>query len=419
MIDNMHHQIDLFEDVLAVYGKSECLSNSDLYRLVGERANIDVSEWDRQEAIGQAGDLHKPLKRQMRWYQQTLKELGLLERAEGERGVWRLTLKGKSKLTPSEDGTALLGFSTNLGVAIWTNCERGFPALDQPINLMLTSLPYPLAVPRDYGNPKETEYVDWVCRIMEPIVANLAKGASLVINVGNDVFLKGSPARSLYKQRMVLALHDRFGLSLMDELIWENPTRPPGPVRWASMSRQQLNGTFEPCYWFTMDPLNVKADNRRVLQPHSQQHIDLIRRGGENRVTSYADGAHHVRQGSYANETLGKIPRNVLRIPHNCADKRELAKLAKLAGLPVHGATMPLKLAKLIIEFLTEKDDLVVDPCAGWFRTAKAAEELGRRWFATEKMGEYVLGGGLSFLKRPGFEMFGGLTGQPLPLAAT
>jgi site-specific DNA-methyltransferase (cytosine-N4-specific) len=70
---------------------------------------------------------------------------------------------------------------------------------------------------------------------------------------------------------------------------------------------------------------------------------------------------------------------------------------------------MPLNLAKMIIEFLTEKDHLIADPCGGWFRTAKAAELLGRRWVSTEYIGEYVLGGALGMRDSEGFEMFGRL----------
>lgn len=421
-------QFDLFNDVLSAYAEAGALSNPQLYAQLSARSPDAGAAFGQRAPIGAAGALHSPLKRQVRWYQQTLKALGLLEKWEKleeptkggtSRGHWRLTAQGQRRigqaraaLTPAPSSGALLGFSTRLGVALWSRAEHAFPLLGEPIHLCLSSLPYPLAVPRDYGNPKESEYIDWVCALLEPIVAQLAPGGSVVLNVGNDVFIKGSPARSLYKERMVIALHDRLGLQMMDTLIWENPSRPPGPLRYASLSRQQLNASYEPFYWFTNAPQACRANNRRVLQPHSEAHLKLMAQGGEQRNTSaslYGDGAHRVRKGSYGNETAGKIPRNVITMGHRCADKSEVSKLARAAGLPVHGATMPLKLAKFMIEFLTEKNDLVVDPCAGWFRTAKAAEQTGRRWFATEQMGEYVLGGALGFRDAEGFECFGAL----------
>ena len=421
-------QFDLFNDVLSAYAEASVLSNPQLYAQLSARSSVAAAAFGRRAPIGACGALHSPLKRQVRWYQQTLKALGLLEKVEkvekasSARGHWRLTAQGERRigqarpaLTPAPGAAALLGFSTRLGVALWSRAEAAFPLLGEPIHLCLSSLPYPLAVPRDYGNPKESEYVDWVCTLLEPIVAQLAHGASVVLNVGNDVFMKGSPARSIYKERMVIALHDRLGLQMMDTLIWENPSRPPGPVRYASVSRQQLNAAYEPFYWFTNAPQACRANNRRVLQPHSPAHLALIARGGEQRDTAdagYGDGAHRVRAGSYGRATVGKIPRNVITMGHRCADKSALAAQARAAGLPVHGATMPLKLAQFMVEFMTDKGDLVVDPCAGWFSTARAAERTGRRWFATEQMGEYVLGGALGFQDAEGFECFGALDGM-------
>ncbi|MHB0929514.1 MAG: DNA methyltransferase, partial [Candidatus Nanopelagicales bacterium] len=74
---------------------------------------------------------------------------------------------------------------------------------------------------------------------------------------------------------------------------------------------------------------------------------------------------------------------------------------------PVHGATLPLGLAKFLIQFLTGEGDeeLVVDPFGGWGRTAKAAEELGRRWILSELMYEYARGTAEGFRGAPGFKL--------------
>lgn len=402
-------QADLFDHVLPAYASGGALSNDDLYRAISESSGLPLSAWDERSPVGEAGEMHSLLKRRARWWQQSLRAIGLLERVEGKRGTWQITKKGKAKLTPAEDGKVLLGFSTNLGIALWAKAESAFPLLNEPIHLCLSSLPYVLRQQRAYGGVSEQEYVDWALRLLEPIVKQLAPGGSIALNLGNDCFMPGLPSRSLYKERLLLKLVDSFGLAPMDTLIWENPSRPPGPLRWSSLSRQQLNASYEPIYWLTNDPKRCFANNRRVLQPHTERHLALIARGGENRTTSYGDGSHRVRPGSYSQPTEGRIPRNVIRMSHLCADKKDLSKLARAASLPVHGATMPLNLAKMIIEFLTEKDHLIADPCGGWFRTAKAAELLGRRWVSTEYIGEYVLGGALGMRDCDGFEMFGRL----------
>lgn len=279
-----------------------------------------------------------------------------------------------------------------------------FSRIECPITLCVTSPPYPLAKARSYGNPSETVYVDWLCRQLEPIVKNLVRGGSIALNISNDIFLTGTPARSLYRERLLLALHDRLGLYKMDELVWSNPSKPPGPVQWASIARQQLHVGWEPIYWLTNDPRAVRADNRRVLQAHSERHLKLIQGGGESRLRSYSDGAYRLHPGRFGNPTEGKIQRNVLTFGHTCGDQRAYKRAARAAGLPAHGAPMPLALAKFLIEFMSEPEDLVVDPFGGSFTTAKAAEMLGRRWLSTECMLQYVLGAAYRFHDTTGFQ---------------
>lgn len=402
-------QIDLFAGVLEAYDHAGGeVENADLYRRVGVAVGIDEQAWDARVPIGKAQELHSPLRRQVRWQQQTLRALGLLEHG-GRRGSWKLTPLGKKKLTPAPSGRVLLGFSTDLGLALWADCDDVFARLDEPAHLVLTSPPYPLAVPRAYGNPTPEDYVDWLCARLEPVVKLMAPGASIALNVSNDIFIPGTPGRSLYRARLEIALHERLGLHGMDTLIWANLSKAPAPLRWSSLTRQQTNVAYEPILWLTNDPVRVRSDNRRVLTPHSEKHAKLIARGGETRVTNYGDGANRLRAGSFGNTTAGRIPRNILSYGHRCGDQQPARDFARAHGLPEHGAAMPLPLAKFLVEFLTEKGDLVVDLFAGIGTTARAAELTGRRWITTERAGEYVLSGAQRFAGCEGFEEFGGV----------
>ncbi|MNR71448.1 Modification methylase PvuII [compost metagenome] len=402
----MSKQLDLFSAVLHAYSKDDgVLTNNELYERVAWATETPADVAAHREPIGEKGALHSPFARKVRWYQQTLKQAGILERVE--RGVWRLTQAAGKDLNRIDSKVALVGFSTELGVAILGSCEHVFSSIDAPITLVVTSPPYPLATARKYGNPSEAEYVDWICRTLEPVVKNLVPGGSICLNVSNDIFAGGgSPARSLYRERLVLALHDRLGLHKMDELIWENRSKPPGPIQFASKARTQLNVVYEPVYWLTNDPHRVKSDNRRVLLEHTEKHLRLIAQGGEQRDEVYSDGAYRVRPGSYGNATEGRIPRNILSFGHRCAAQIAYKKAAREQGLPVHGAPMPLKLAEFLIKFLSTPGDLVADPFGGSFTTADAAQRLGRRWLATECMVEYVVGGALRFTQAPGFNMW-------------
>lgn len=403
-------QLELFDTVLAAYGQGGVLRNEALYDRVAQVARIPVEKLNARQPIGRAKAPHSTEKRRIRWTQQTLRQLGLIERDEaGGRGTWRITPAGKKKLTPAAPKKVLLGFSTKLGVALWASCDDVFAHLDEPIHLMLSSPPYPLRQPRAYGNPTTAEYVDWLCAKIEPIVRHLVPGGSICLNLSNDIFEPGSPERSLYQERLLCALYDRLGLRKLDMLIWENPTKPPGPIQWASKTRQQLNVTWEPIWWLSNDPAACLANNRRILEPHTESHIKLLARGGEQRTATYGDGAYRLYEGSFGLPTEGRIPRNILRHPHRCKFTQRLRKAAVEQGLPTHGATMPLSLCSQLVEFLTEPGHTVVDPFSGWFKTAKAAELAGRRWIGTEIHAESVLGASNGFTEHEGFESFGGL----------
>lgn len=408
-------QLDLFSAVLHAYAKPEqgALSNKELYNAVADSLDIEIDDSSNVSPIGEEGKSHNTIKRKIRWYQQTLKQAGILEREPDARGIWRLTQPSDSELSSLKAGVSVVGFSTELGIAIIGACDSVFSKIDSPITLVVTSPPYPLASARKYGNPTEPQYVDWICKQLEPIVKLLVPGGSICLNVSNDIFLPKSPARSMYRERLVLALHDRLGLWKMDELIWENPNKPPGPIRYASIDRTQLNVGYEPVYWFTNDPSKVKSDNREVLQEHSERHLALIKGGGESREASYSDGAYRIKKGSFSAPTKGRIPRNILRFSHNCATQMAYKKAARALGLPVHGAPMPQRLAEFLIKFLSKPEELVVDPFGGSFTTASAAQRLGRRWISTDCMLEYVWGGSTRFTEEPGYKLHVPVSARP------
>lgn len=401
-------QRDLFDHVAAAYAASPTgrLDNRQLYAFVAGNAGVEMEEMDKRVPIGRSGQKHSPAAREVRWRQQDLKRLGLIEKVEGERGLWQLTDAGEKKLRRARPDVAMLAFSTDLGIAIWGSCGRVFPSLGLPITLCVTSPPYPLRKPRAYGNlPATQEYIDFICGALEPIIANLVPGGSICLNVSNDIFEPGSPARSTYLERLTIALEDRLGLKLMDRLVWYNPSKPPGPVQWASLSRVQLNQSYEPVLLLTNDPHRVRSDNRRVLQPHTERHLRLIAKGGEQREKSYADGAYRIHHGSYGKPTAGRIPRNVLTFGHGCRDHQQYRKDAAALGLPAHGAPMPLSLAEFLISFLTEPGELVVDPFGGTLKTARAAENLNRAWVVTEWILDYIRAGAERFRMAPGFRL--------------
>lgn len=385
--------------ILGHYASAKALSvaQDDLYEAEASRRGIDIGAMKARVAIGASAKEHAPATRQVRWWQQDLKAKGWLEPVPGHRGRWRLTEPARMALTPQQPGCVMLGVSTELGVALWANAEDVFDRLDQPITLVLTSPPYPLAAPRAYGNVPLARYVDWLVGMLEPMTKRLRVGGTLAINVSNDIFEPGSPARSTYRERLVIAVCDELAMHKWDEFIWHNPTKAPGPIQWASRTQQQLNVAWEPVYIFTNDPHRCRASNRRVLQAHTAQQLKLMKGGGERSTGCFSDGAYRRREGAFGRVTEGKIPRNLASIPHNGNDPAlaHAKRQAKELGLPTHGAPMPLALADFLVKYLTIEQDLVADPFGGWCTTGIAAEQNGRRWLTTEKHLEYVHGSAL------------------------
>jgi len=389
---------------LGCYLDNLSLDNASAYEAQARNEGIPLSDFKARVPIGKSSEQHSPAARRVRWWQQDLKAKGWLEPVPNMRGRWRLTEPARKALTPATPKRVLLACSTDLGVALWASCEDVFGRLNEPISLILSSPPFPLARPRAYGNPSLTDYVDWLCQMVEPIIRNLVDGGVVALNVSNDIFEPNSPARSTYREELVIALCRRFSLFKFDEIIWSNPSKPPGPIQWASRTRQQLNTAWEPVYLLTNNPHRCLADNRRVLEPHTDNHMALIKRGGERRTGVYSDGAYQIKPGCFGRPTAGKIPRNVLEVPHlsGSAEMRKLRALMKAEGIPVHGATMPLPLAEFLVNYLCPPGGVTVDPFGGWGTTAMAAEKTGRRWIITEKYLEYAYGTSCRFALHQG-----------------
>lgn len=390
-------QPSLFDAVQDAFARHSEIDTQTLYREVCETAGVSLDRLSEKQPVGRAGQPRSTVARAIRWAQQTLKGEGLIARDPDRRGWWKITHEGRKRLCRLERGQTLLAFHTGLGLAVWGDCRDVADGLKEQIHLVLTSPPYPIRNQRAYGGIDESRYVGWLCDVLEPMVEKLADGGSLVLNISNDVFDAGKPSRSLYRERLVIELADRFGLHKMDELIWHNPSKPPGPIQWASKNRSQLNVAYEPVYWFCNNPGKCRADNRRVLEPHTERHRQLIAQGGTDRNAEYADGAYRLRPGAFGKPTPGRIPRNVMTIGHSCASQRRYKRLAAQCGLPVHGAPMPLALARKLVRFLSRPGDLVADPMAGSLTTGEAAELEGRRWICAEQYAEYVAGGFLRF----------------------
>lgn len=341
----------------------------------------------RRASIG--GQDHNVLGHRVRWAQQHARLAGLVERADG---AWSITEKGREQLTRCLPGKPVTVFFTPEGCAMWAMAEDMASIVDHgSVRLLLTSPPYALNTKKRYDNLTGQAYVDWLCRIVEALLPVVAADGSIVLNLG-DAWMKNSPTVSLYQERCAIALTDRLGLHLCQRLLWQNPSALPVPSNYVGVERIRLKNAVENLWWFSPTD-RPYADNRAILEHYSDRMRSLIDAGGA--VRAKRPSGHAQREGSFSVDNGGSISPNIFRIA-NSGDQ-SYARACRDAGLPVHPARMPQELARKMISFLSQEGEVVADPFAGSGTTARAAEDLGRRWITTEAAREYIEGARLRF----------------------
>ena len=160
-------------------------------------------------------------------YKQAAKRDGLIENPEFN--LWRLTEKA-DKLMNAKPGFVITIYETKFGMTLWATAESALGQIrDNSIQLVLTSPPYPLLRPKEYGNLDERAYVDWLVDISSEIKRVLKEDGSFVLNLGN-VYQRGIPAQSLYMERLLLKLCDEVGFYLAQKFFWYNNTKLPAPA---------------------------------------------------------------------------------------------------------------------------------------------------------------------------------------------
>ncbi|MBY0246675.1 MAG: site-specific DNA-methyltransferase [Nitrospiraceae bacterium] len=262
------------------------------------------------------------------------------------------------------------------------------------VDLVVTSPPYALHFKKEYGNASQREYIAWLLPFAREIKRIIKPTGSFVLNIGG-AWQPGSPIRSLYHYRTLLALVDDIGFDLAQEFFWFNPAKMPAPAEWVNVRRIRVKDSVEYIFWLVKDPM-ANADNRRVLQPYSEDMKRLIKRGVKQTVRP----SGHVINGSFASDKGGSIPSNLIQCGNNESNSSYITN-SKQLGSRVHPARFPAELPRFFIEFLTNPGDSVLDPFAGSNTTGYVAEGLKRKWTGVEIRSDYAVESRLRFETPP------------------
>lgn len=285
-------------------------------------------------------------------------------------------------------------YETDFGFAVVGDSLSVLRALpDGSVNLVVTSPPYALHFKKEYGNADKHEYVEWFLPFAEQVRRVLKDDGSFVLNIGGS-YNPGSPTRSIYHYKLLVALVEGIGFHLAQEFFWYNPAKMPMPAEWVTVRRIRVKDSVEYVWWLAKTHW-PKACNTRVLRPYSK---DMLRLNARKVRATVRPSGHVIKSGFDKIDAGGSIPPNVieddtatdmLRFGNNAAND-EYTMRCKEAGIKIHPARFPAALPDFFIRMLTDPADLVVDPFAGSNTTGMVAEQLGRRWIAIELSEEYL-----------------------------
>ncbi len=289
----------------------------------------------------------------------------------------------------------------------------------EKFQLIITSPPFPLNAKKKYGNFQGDEYKEWFANLA-PLFAQLIKNdGSIVIEIGN-AWEANRPVQSLLHLESLLAFVKKANLNLIQEFICYNPSRLPSPAIWVTRKRIRTVDSYTHVWWLSKSDY-PKADNRKVLRPYSKGMKDLLKRQKFN--TKKRPSGHRINKKAFLKDNGGSISHNLLefeqieedrfnRLPNNITEfvngkvKEELphnvlslsntkssdffSKTCRERGISRHPATMHPGLVAFFTQFLTEKNDLILDPFAGSNTTGYIAEKLERNWISIEILEDYA-----------------------------
>ena len=261
---------------------------------------------------------------------------------------------------------------------------------EKSINLIVTSPPFALQRKKEYGNESADDYVAWFLRFAWEFKRVLKDDGSLVVDIGGS-WIKGSPVRSVYHFELVVALVKQLGFYLAEEFFWVNTAKLPSPAEWVTVRRVRVKDAVNCLWWMSPKP-NPKANNRNVLKPYSASMLTLLDKGYKAKLRP----SGHDISDNFSQRHEGAIPPNLLSFANTDSNSR-YQRLCRQSGNTVHPARYPIALPLFFLKFLTDPNDIVLDPFAGSNVTGEAAEQLGRRWRGFDLMDEYVQGSRFRF----------------------
>ena len=275
-------------------------------------------------------------------------------------------------------------YSTDYGAAFCADSLAMLKKLPSgSVDLVMTSPPFALLRKKEYGNEPVDRYLEWFMPFCLQIKRILKPTGSFVLDIGGS-WVPGAPVRSLYHFELAVRLAKEFHLA--QEFYWYNPSKLPTPAEWVTIRRIRVKDAVNMIWWFSPSEY-PKADNKRVLKPYSESMKQLIKKG----YTAKKRPSGHDISDQFQKDNGGSIPPNLIEIANTDSNSHYLRRCRDLDIKP-HPARYPEALVQFFVDFLTDENDVVVDPFGGSNVTGSVCEESNRRWLSFELEQKYLEG---------------------------
>ena len=292
---------------------------------------------------------------------------------------------------------ANIAYSTKYGKCLHGGIEeilngKPFQKYKGKVNLIFTSPPFPLNRKKKYGNLNGQDYVEWLSGITTSLKDFLTDDGSIIIEIGNS-WNVNEPTMSTLPLETLLAIKTRGQYKLCQQFVWFNTAKLPSPVQWVNIERTRVKDSFTTIWWMSKTA-HPKANNKNVLEEYSSSMKKLLQSKKYN--AGLRPSEHDIGEKSFLKNNGGAIPSNVL-IAANTVSNSDYLKSCKQNGIVPHPARMPNSIAEFFIKFLTNENDLVLDPFSGSNTTGEVSEFLKRKWLSIEIDDHYIKGSKLKF----------------------
>ncbi len=244
---------------------------------------------------------------------------------------------------------------------------------DNSIDLIVTSPPYADTV--SYGKAVSVldpeTYVNWMLDFFKEARRILKPTGSFILNI-NDKASNGE--RSTYVFELIYRAVKETNLKLFDRYIWYKKSALP------MTGNKRLNDRIEYIFHFVKDTKKFKTFTDRIREPYKEVSLKRFKNKVHGNDIVMEDGTTKLsHRGSSNPHPLGTKPTTVFRFD-TCSAIRGLE----------HPAPFHPQLPEFFIKWLTDKNDVVLDPFMGGGTTAEVCLKLNRKYIGFDINPKYI-----------------------------